>query len=257
MLVQFCAHGHLQESFFVWTCNILFVQGVIPSVWNSLGMGYVGTLIILWILFPFYVCRINSLKQSTIMAVCTSVAVVSGYKVFMFLNPVLGNAWGPCINYFIRGVHSYCIGNVLFYLKDIKNTVKNNRSSLLVIFSCLYFCICIFTGEEIDHFIFDLICLVLCWIGIEGEFTILLIRPLQFLGIHIFEIFILHTTILYVCVSYIPLFYKPYMIFYGILTLSLVLVPFCRKYITITTATYTKKYVYQIGRKKNIENEKS
>ena len=183
--------------------HFLFLSILNPYWWTSFpGSGYVGVLVLLWLLFPFYERKVHTTEQAVagfLLIVCVSFLLNAILRYIPIISDK--NLWNDYLSYIFRGIQSFSFGIMLFYLPEIKNNIAKKKlfSCLLCIFSVLAAYLFIKCNATNMLFFFVIICFVM---ALQIFPVKLFCNPIfSFLGKYIFGIYICHIT-LYFFISY-------------------------------------------------------
>lgn len=211
--------------------HFLFCNVLNPYWFNSFfgGSGYIGVLVLMWIIYPLYLEKIDNLKKSVcaIFVFWLFLPILQQWIIrFFYLKPVsnipLFNNW---IVYIIRAIYSFAFGNLLYHLGKIETNelFKTKYRKLLFCIAILVYLIYKLTLESITTFEFLAIWAVLIWINMDNSIFLIDNRIIAFFGKYIFELFINHILLFYILESHFQVFDNKVLDYVLISILSVVL----------------------------------
>lgn len=188
--------------------HYLFLNGLTPSWWAGFmgGTGYFGVLAIMWILFPLYTKKIDCLKKAVLygtIAVSVSYIVMQLIKIANGANSFDHSGYlGDWLFYIYRGIYSYSIGCVLYYI--LKLRCKCSGKIVKISGYCLMAFIILKMmgqGDLFDGLLFISLWCVFIVIAQEEKFVLIDNRIFSFVGRNITELFVAHIVLYYVLVQ--------------------------------------------------------
>lgn len=128
-------------SIFNVASQYLFLNFLLPTWWGSNyfgGTGFVGTLVLMWLIQPLYINKVRNHKDSTIFMFLTFIV---GKLLLIFCNNVLmpisnnPDMLYVYVLYFVRALRSFSMGYFIYYI--IKEWDISKKTSILIEIACL------------------------------------------------------------------------------------------------------------------------
>lgn len=200
--------GKIVQGKFVIFLHYTFLHGLSPLYWDAFGMGYMGVLFVMWVLFPLYIRNIGDFKSALITGIFTCVFAGVCYNLAIMYSPLdEAQRWYAWLHYILRGVYCYSIGPIAYYAQK-ELPFDNLKLSSKVFFTFVFFAYVILNVSiyRVDYLTYSILIAVIIWL-IPSKFVAVLRFPIfVFAGDHIFELFISHVTLFYVIVIYLKPF---------------------------------------------------
>lgn len=183
--------------------HYLFFNFVNPLWWNSYwgGSGYIGTLVLMWILLGLYYKKIKNITGAVgfvaiVYFICNICNTIMNHQIWRVGDHrIIVEVY---ITYFFRAIEAFSIGILLYYtLLEIKQK-KSDREEVLVVslgIVLLTLSYIVFHIDNIDGFVFMVLMYFLVLAMYMRE-CILIINPVfEFLGKYSWGIFLFHITV--------------------------------------------------------------
>lgn len=203
----FC--GSLEESTLNIIAHYLFLNFLSPYWFNSCfgGSGYVGTLVLMWIVWYAYIKTIKNTLSAIVNGIfITSVSLVISIILGMFFERIVSpenlelyNTW---LWYLKRGVYSFALGTIVYYIKEQKWVFKK-RDRILINMGCFLYLIkgCL-SSDRISGFEAALVFAIIVWVNSYNTCVLLDNALFAWVGRYSMEIFVLHILLYNCLVSY-------------------------------------------------------
>ena len=118
----YLAQGNLGGSIINVLSHFFFLNGLYCPWWKGYmgGTGYFGVLAIMWMIFPLYLKKVNSLRESLVYG---SVMIGIFYLATKFLALAnmavsfdITGSFGDFMYYINRGGYCFALGNILYHV---------------------------------------------------------------------------------------------------------------------------------------------
>ena len=232
LLAERYFRGQISHSTVSVLLHFSFLQGFFPQYWDAFGLGYMGVLFIMWALYPLYMKIIPDWKTSLFVGISTCIFAGTCYYTLILHSPLVETQrWYTWLYYVLRGVYSYCIGNMVFHARSEMPSasvpVKGRVFFLIVSLTYLVLNVAVY---KVSHLTFAILTGVLIWLVPFRLSKILAFPILVAAGEHIFELYMAHVSLYYVLVVYAKLLNSPAEIIIGISLLSLIVAPILKRF---------------------------
>jgi len=224
-------NGIIVETWWDIVLHYLFLNWLTPSLFFSCvgGSGYIAVLSLMWMLYPIMLRRIKTLGSSIVIGViCVSIGFLL-YRILFLLNGIIyeipGSIWEPWLWYIYRGIYSYGLGSILYYV--VKEGAFNKLSDCQKIV-CSIMCALVMVERALEvgslqnGLIFAMLCTMLIALNINRRATGLKILPV--IGRYSMEIFAAHIISYYLLVDTLGLLHSVKERFIGMLLMTVVLI---------------------------------
>ena len=201
--------GNLDVTWWNILMHFLCLNGLTPRLFSSFvgGSGYIGILVLMWMVFPIYLKRIKAIKKAITHGIVCIVAGYLLYGILVILNERVYyfplEQWKPYLWYIYRGIYCYVIGCILYYLIGKDYCFSKLSRNLCSICILLYIATNILRfGSEYDGVEFTLLWVLLIVINWRDPIVIISNTILSFWGKYSLEIFVAHLLIEYILVPW-------------------------------------------------------
>ena len=212
LLNENCSFVNVVSHFFLF-------QWIRPLWFNTFpGTGYMGILSLMWILFPFYKRIIHSFETALLgFAVVISITTIFGLALIHVLN--IGDSVINYILYICRGLQSFSLGVLLFYIKQISFSNRKIVACSLQIIS--FICCLLLLLNNCGYMVLYTLFIIFIILSLDLYPVKIVVNPVFcFLGKHIFGIYLCHI-LLYLGLSKFIL--NPYSLIVIVFCLSILL----------------------------------
>lgn len=205
----YLANGSISESPANIISHFLFLNVLNPYWWNSFmgGSGYITVLVFMWLIYPFYLKIVDSLKKSVMgaFAVCTV-----SYAIYMLLLLIVDKyvaindvgffyEWLWYIN---RGFYTFSLGTVLYYINEANLLQVTKKYKWILTLSGIAMVVMgIIHNNSFDGLVFAMISLFIITINLKEPICLVDNPVFAFLGQYSMEIFASHIVLYYVIVQ--------------------------------------------------------
>ena len=222
--------------------NILFINAVHPIWFNAYGYGYVGVLVLMWLLYPLYLHRIKDTAGSLTMAF-TTICLASAVYLFIYTySPVEDiSAWGNWLYYILRAIISYCMGNLAVYIEGVRNIGKKYANCITIVwflYCFAHFCIAPFGTFELTLSILGIFIL-----NKEDSSNLIANPVFAFFGKRSFEFFVTHLSLFLIVEKKIGMRYNQAFMAAGLFLATLVIAPVLHRLISEPWWRLVKKII--------------